>query len=492
MWSDFALIGRAHAVVARWALLALILAACALGKPAPEPGAAGPLRVHPGNPRYFTDDGGKAVYLTGSHTWDNLRPAPLFDFPDYLEFLRRMNHNFVRLWAWEHQDGMAPYARTGPGSALDGGPKYDLTRLDEAYVGRLRARVAAARDRGIFVAVMLFQGWSVESKGLDRDPWRHHPMHRENNVNGIDGDADGDGQGVEVHTLALRAVTAVQEAYVRKVVETLNDLPNVLYEIGNELHAGPAGTAWQEHMVAVIRRHEAARPWRHPVLMSYPWPPAEDNTMLFRGPAEAVSPGWGRLWGSPGDDYVSDPPAADGGRVVIVDTDHFGWEPFRTAAAQRAWVWKSLTRGLNPIFMDPYRQPIPNRNRPDPSGLDPRWDPIRRSMGYTRSYALRLNLAAMVPRQDLCSTAYCLANPAPHGGEYLVYLPAGGTVTVDASVSPGPLRVEWFSPATGEVVLAGPVEGGQVLSLTAPFPGEAVLYLDGAGPSRAPLKGEQR
>ena len=244
MWSDFALIGRAHAVVARWALLALILAACALGKPAPEPGAAGPLRVHPGNPRYFIDDGGKAVYLTGSHTWDNLRPAPLFDFPDYLEFLRRMNHNFVRLWAWEHQDGMAPYARTGPGSALDGGPKYDLTRLDEAYVDRLRARVAAARDRGIFVAVMLFQGWSVESKGLDRDPWRHHPMHRDNNVNGIDGDADGNGQGMEVHTLALPAVTAVQEAYVRKVVETLNDLPNVLYEIGNELHAGPAGTAW--------------------------------------------------------------------------------------------------------------------------------------------------------------------------------------------------------------------------------------------------------
>jgi len=40
--------------------------------------AIGPLRVHPGNPRYFTDgtkgpDGSlKAVYLTGSHTWANL------------------------------------------------------------------------------------------------------------------------------------------------------------------------------------------------------------------------------------------------------------------------------------------------------------------------------------------------------------------------------------------------------------------------------------
>ncbi len=58
--------------------------------------AAGPLRVHPSNPRYFTDgtknaDGSlKAVYLTGSHTWNNLidmdkadPPAP-FDFGAYL------------------------------------------------------------------------------------------------------------------------------------------------------------------------------------------------------------------------------------------------------------------------------------------------------------------------------------------------------------------------------------------------------------------------
>ena len=34
--------------------------------------AAGPLRVHPDNPRYFTDGSGRAVYLTGAHTWNNL------------------------------------------------------------------------------------------------------------------------------------------------------------------------------------------------------------------------------------------------------------------------------------------------------------------------------------------------------------------------------------------------------------------------------------
>ena len=33
--------------------------------------ATGPLRRHPSNPRYFTDGSGKAIYLTGSHTWSN-------------------------------------------------------------------------------------------------------------------------------------------------------------------------------------------------------------------------------------------------------------------------------------------------------------------------------------------------------------------------------------------------------------------------------------
>ena len=33
----------------------------------------GPLRVHPKNPRYFTDGSGGAIYLTGSHTWLNLQ-----------------------------------------------------------------------------------------------------------------------------------------------------------------------------------------------------------------------------------------------------------------------------------------------------------------------------------------------------------------------------------------------------------------------------------
>jgi hypothetical protein len=110
--------------------------------------ASGPLRIHPTNPRYFTDGSGKAVFLTGSHTWANLQdigltdPPPAFDFPAYLDFLERHRHNFIRLWRWEFprwtERGKQrpfycvpqPWQRTGPSEALDGKARFDLQKFD--------------------------------------------------------------------------------------------------------------------------------------------------------------------------------------------------------------------------------------------------------------------------------------------------------------------------------------------------------------------------
>ncbi|MBA2302590.1 MAG: hypothetical protein H0W08_08145, partial [Acidobacteria bacterium] len=145
--------------------------------------ARGPLRVHPANPRYFTDDGVRAVYLTGSHTWPNLvdmgpgDPPPVFDFNAYLRWMKQYDHNFMRLWTWDNllwdqtrqplarnksvfRVAPLPWARTGPGQALDGKPKFDLRKFDPEYFRRLRSRAEAAGATGIYVAVMLFEGWS--------------------------------------------------------------------------------------------------------------------------------------------------------------------------------------------------------------------------------------------------------------------------------------------------------------------------------------------
>jgi len=445
----------------------------------PKP-AKGPLRVHPSNPRYFTDGSGKAIFLTGSHTWGNLQDyryaslpsPPVMDFRAYLAFLSQHHHNFFRLWAWEsafnpnaqqstiYYDPM-PWQRRGPGTALDGNPKFDLTRFNRTYFDRLRTRVKAARDNGLYASVMLFNGFSIEGKGnVGGNPWEGHPFNPRNNVNDIDG---GGSRGI--HTLANPAVTARQEAYVRKVIDTVNDLDNVLYEITNEDTGGPADIAWQVHIIQFVKSYETTKARQHPVGMTVPWPEGNDATLLA-SPADWISP-------------AAKLPTADGRKVFINDTDHsYFWIGLKAdgLAAQRAWVWENFTRGCQCLFMDPYLDPShdPGRNNPVDGRPDPYWDSIRKAMGQTRTYAERMNLAATAPHGELASTGFCLADP---GREYLVYLPQGGGVTVDLSAATGALVVEWMDAAEGTVTRAEPTTAGRQQTLKAPFTGDAVLYL---------------
>ncbi|MBI4324379.1 MAG: hypothetical protein HY674_03870 [Chloroflexi bacterium] len=230
----------------------------------------GPLRVCAANPRYFADPGGRPIYLTGSHTWQSLQDGILsgytavtqpFDYTAYLNLLQTNHHNFIRLWRWElttHEP--QPWPRTGPGQALDGKPKFDLRQFDQAYFDRLRSRVIAARDRGIYVSIMLFEDWIFMTKRKEH-PVEQHPFHKDNNVAGVNGDPNGDGWGIEIHTLKVPEVLEVQRAYVRKVIESVNDLDNVLYEICNE---GVRHTReWQYEMVRFVKSVEAKMPRQH-------------------------------------------------------------------------------------------------------------------------------------------------------------------------------------------------------------------------------------
>ena len=453
--------------------------------------ARGPLRVLHSNPRYFTDGTGKAIYMTGSHIWNNFQDwsnEASLDYEGFLDFLQSHNHNFTRMWTWEHAsdpglpvpwpDDPLPYLRTRPGNDVMGRPQFELTKLNQAYFDRLRSRVKSAQDRNMYVSVMLFQGWSVESKGEPiQNPWQGHPLNINNNVNGINGDVDGDGEGTEVHTLQVPAITALQEAYVKKTIDTLNDLDNVLYEISNESHANSVN--WQYHMITFIKSYEAGKPKQHPVGMTTEYPGA-DYSELTNSPADWISPHASQRQSAHGQnyDYRSSPPAADGRKVIISDTDHL-WG----LGGNPDWVWKSFLRGLNPIFMD-----LDPKHDLDPYHMGggeyraslPNWESIRSAMGYTREFAERIDLASMTPHTEIASSGYCMAS---EGEEYLVYLPADDdrsvekTVSVDLSAASAAVTVEWFNPRTAETILAGTTRGGTIKEFTAPFPGEAVLYI---------------
>ncbi len=449
---------------------------------------AGPLVVHPTNPRYFSDGSGRAILLVGSHTWANFQdsaandPPTPFNYTAYLDFMVAHNHNFMRFWAWEqtkwggwYSGDMyftpSMYQRTGPGMALDGKPKFNLTLFNQAYFDRMRQRIIEAGQRGIYVSIMLFDGWSIEDKdygGLN--PWLAHPYHAANNVNGINGDLNNDNEGHEIHTLAIPAVTALQQQYVQMVIDTVNDLDNVLYEISNESHGSSQN--WQYHMINFINAYQATKPKQHPVGMTVEWPNGS-NSDLFNSPAVWISP-------NPEGGYMDNPPASTGNKIIINDTDHL-WG----IGGNRGWAWKSFLRGLHVIFMDPYNcSPVWPPNPCNPNNAE--WVSLRQNMGYMLSYANRMNLAAMTPQNSLSSTGYCLANAVASGAEYLVYAPTGGTIQVNLSAASGTLNVEWLNPATGAVTVGNPVQGGATRSLTPPFSGDAVLYIFAPGANPTP------
>jgi len=435
------------------------------------------LTAHPTNPRYFTDGSGKAIYLTGSHTWNNLQNNevyPSVDYDEYLSFLKKYGHNFIRLWAWEQSAWdpwtagrvsvePLPYRRTGPGTALDGKPRFDLRQFNQEYFNRLHSRVSAANAQGIYVSVMLFQGWSVQRKGHVGNPWKGHPFNKANNINGMNGDLNNDGEGEGIHSLDVPdEITNLQKSYVRKVIDTLNDLDNVLWEIGNEMHTG--SVEWSCHMIDFIHEYEKSKPKQHPVGMT--GAPIE-NDALFSSPADWISP-------TGKDGYKDNPPAADGSKVIIADVDHIWPKEFEK------WVWKSFTRGLNTAFMDLYgATKIGDKEIERDLKWTGNWigetEAVRKNMGYTLNYASKMNLAEMTPRGDLSSTRYCLAAP---GSEYLVYQPESEEFVLDLEgFADRRFSVEWFEPESGSTTPGSAIQGGTSITFRPPFGGESVLYL---------------
>jgi len=436
--------------------------------------ARGPLRILKSNPRYFTDGTGKAIYLAGTHNWNNFQdtghrstegdPPPVLDYRWYLDFLDAHHHNFFRLWRWESPKwnddeplGVKharphPWLRAGPGMAKDEKPMFDLSKFDPEYFDRMRSRIIAARDRGMYVSVMLFEGWETQFVNA----WTYHPYGAGNNVNGIDADTDRDGKGREYYTLQNnpmgKRVLAFQEAYLRKVVDTVNDLDNVLYEVCNE--AGAYSTAWQYHVIDFVHQYEAGKPKQHPVGMTFQHP-GGTNRELFNSPADWISPNRGDA----PDSYLENPPANFSGKVIVNDTDHLCGH----TCGDALWVWKSFCRGLNLLFMEELpRSPV--------------WhDSARDAMGQTRRYAERINLAEMAPHDGLASTRYCLAKP---GSEYLVFQTGStGEFRVNLSDAKGEFSVEWFNIQAGVTVPGKAVHGGGMTIFITPFGGPAALYL---------------
>lgn len=480
----------------------IVVSTCAAAEPAtnqsiPKPITA-PLKALSTNPNYFTDGTGRAVYLTGSHTWntfqdwgtnDSIQPL---DFDAFVNMLVAHHHNFTLLWTTELPTfhGLPstanappdfsvtpfPWQRTGPGNASDGKLKFDLTKYNPAFFERLRARVKQLNAVGIYAGVYPFTGEFLLRFRFSGDGY---PFTGTNNINGID-----DGGGTHSVTMtAPNAITEIQDAYLKKVVDTLNDLPNVLWIVSEEAPA--KSNWWNSHLIAVTRAYEAGKPLQHPI--GYGVQDDNKDATLLNSDADWIAPA-ARI--SPSTSCGTGRPQC---KVNVNDSDHsyFGiWND--SPQVNRNYFWTNFTNGNQTLFMDPYVVYYPREKRnlcPSPvngisSSPDTRWDHVRETMGYIRGYAERMNLAAMTPQGKLSSTGHALTSADKL--EVLVYAPSGGEFSV--SLADSAYSLEWMNPATGVKTAGENVSGGAMKMFSPPFSGDAVLYLKSKTMPQAPQK----
>ena len=445
---------------------------------------AAPLKVSTGNTRYLIDPAtGRAVILSGSHTWQNFQTYATFDWPTYLNFLVTNGHNFARLWRWEQPMGTQnipqPWTRTGPGNANDGLLKYDLTSFDQSFFDRLRQKTIEAGNRGIYVSIMLFEGFALRNWRSSSDGF---PYTAANNINSID---DGYTSGTDFHVAhegTVAAITTKQKAYVHKVVDTVNDLDNVIYEIGNELVRSTNGNSWRADILSDLITYEAGKAKQHPIWYTAPqWASCTDansNDILFASSAQAVAPadcyaqsgGSNATWGT-------DPPVNTGSKVVLIDSDHIAYDArtgYATSLADtsnkptQTWPWKVFVRGHSPVYMDnwgDYTGTVGDGAYGDQTQ-------IRTNIGYIENFAKSIRLENLVPSNSISTTTYALYNS---GDEYLVYQPVAGNITVDMIA--GTFFYEYFRPSTGAITSSGTVTATTGLNAFIPAYYPVVLHL---------------
>jgi hypothetical protein len=437
----------------------------------------GPLKASTDNPRYYAGPDGRPIYLAGFHHQTNRVDLSMdgkaFDFAAYLNLLKSHHANYIRLWAQEDMRAEPTlYLRTGPGNATDGKPKFDLTQFNPAYFKHLRERVIAARNMGMYVNVMLFNGAD----------WVNHPYNVLNSIHspditnqscGIVGYPDC---GIYIYQSYYVGALPLQQAYAKKVVETLNDLDNVIYEMVNQPkwpNPSPVFSFEFSSIMSYLKAYEATLPLQHPFHMSSPSYPMDltylNHMFMFdwytADKVYSISP-YGVV------DY-QDNPVASSNRVIIVNNQD-SFPGFRGGDA--IWVWKQFLRGNSVTMLDSLTSTnLPGRFETVDAATAALEDSARAGILSSRLAAELIDLRSVIPHGELSSTGYALAQP---GHQYLVFAPAGN-FTVDLSAAQNTsLKVSWIDLFSGTLSSAGAIAGGSATqSFTPPLATPTALLL---------------
>jgi len=214
-----------------FALLLVLLIGCQTKLPVTQ----NVIGLHPENPNYFQYKGKPTILVTSGEHYGAVMNGD-FNFQKYLATLHLAGLNYTRIF-------LGPYSELGDNlfgitnNTMNPKPeswltpwikktesgKYDLTQWNEVFFNRLKAFINEADQNEIIVEISLFTSYYTNHQ------WSTSPFNPKNNIQGFDSISFK-----QVNTINNGALMEIQEKYVRKVVQELNDFGNVFFEVQNE------------------------------------------------------------------------------------------------------------------------------------------------------------------------------------------------------------------------------------------------------------------
>ena len=446
----------------------ILLAGSALTVDASPPGDAppAPLALHPENPRYFIFRGKPAILATSGEHYGAVLNRD-FDSIPYLDELKAHGFNLTRTFSGTYREVpgsfgipgntlapqpasyVAPWPRSDVAGAGDGGARFDLKRWNPEYFARLEAFVTEAGKRGIVVELVFFCTF------YDDDVWRVTPMNPANNIQGI-----GPSARLEAYSGKDEALTAAQEALVRKVVTELAEHDNLYYEICNEPYEREGLTAqWNDRMIRAIVEAESALSRKHLIAQGI-----AVRSARIEKPNPHVS-----VFNF----HAAEPESVSGNldlRKVIADDETGGKGsgdfPYRSEG------WEFLLAG-GAVFshLDFSFTPKSPAGTADFTGAPGGGGPaIRKQIRVLKEFIEGFDFIRMRPDRAAVVGKDVAGVLVETGKAYAAYVKGGPrTELAIADLPAGTYRAEWVDPRTGSVMAAETLEhAGGKRTLTSP------------------------
>jgi hypothetical protein len=441
------------------------------GARAAEP--SGGIQPWSANPRYWQFKGQPVLLLGGSKD-DNLFQIP--DLKEHLDEMAAVGGNYIRNTMSDRNDkGFEVY----PFKQLPDG-KYDLDQWNDEYWRRFDNLLRWTAERDIIVQIEVWDRFDYSTRN-----WPPHPCNPKNNVNYT---AEQSGLAAEYpahpgqnkqpffFTTPRQRKNTVVLKYQRRFVEKMLSYSlrhdHVLYCMDNETSAQEEwGAYWADFIkqraqqagqrVCVtemwdawdLKADEHKRTFDHPE--RYDFCDVSQNNQK-KGQEHWDNFQWvrQRLAARPRPLNTTKTYGADGGR--------FG----NNRDGLERW-WRHVLGGAASARF----------HRPD-SGLGLS-DPAKAALRAARRLETLLKLWEVEPANHLLSAradneAYLAARP---GRVYALYFTDGGAVGLDLKNAPGRFEARWIDLATGDWGQRGILEGGSVVTVTAPAQGHWVVAI---------------